>query len=862
MAAPTFFTIVGDFRSVITDVLGDKDYDPDFSDVVATVSFTPLVTPGQIIRAPYAKPRPLGILPTRIEGFIDTDGRLKLYSDPEIKPITKTKIKGYDYSPIRLLADTKYLDLGGQPLYYQVTFKDVVYNGLERRLKPIVFQAPTVDVELNLISLLGVHHSATAITPPVGSIAILPTSARIERKQLIFTVQGVDIPAPIDISGFGELSAADLERVRQELLRGIKVVDDKIVVTNPKTGEMLVWNGTEWVNTAAGYTRAEIDGKLSGLASGLARKPAVVDMLNDPPATPAVGATYIIDKTPTGDWVAHENDTVFWDGSQWVFGPPNKGDTHTVLSSNASMTWNGTDWVSVGSQAAKLGELDDVTLGAIPSSGDVVSWDGAKWVNNPVPKPALGEITDVDLLGVQPNQVLEFDGTKWVPVSLPGRNLDALVDVNVPAPLGGDILSFDTVTNKWVGLAPKLVTSPLNGLTDVTATTPSEGDVLRWDAVAGQWVNRVLPSTLDDLSDVDVDVAMLNDGDMLAWDGSKWSPVVLRLDTDALEDVSLLSPQNEDFLVFNGAEWENRPVPLGDLADLAVSSPVDGEVLTYDGGVWFNQAPAAVPQTLGALTDVDTSGVSAGKVLSFDGTGWVAAATAQTINDLTDVDTSAAADKTVLQWDGSARLWKPVADLGYLKPAQAYSKPEVDAKLAALMTGMIHGESVNSITNTPPAPTVGDLFIVGTAPTGAWAGQANNLAYWDGAAWIFEAPQSGESHLVESLSETWHWSGTAWVKVAAAATGGASAVGDLWVVGSIQTSWLTETQFRAALGLNSTEDRKWVLADGRNVAGSQFQTITGLTNVPDLRGSYLRMAGQNSNSQPDWNGEALRGFQG
>ena len=181
MAAPTFFTIVGDFRSVITDALGDKDYDPDFGDVVATVSFTPLVTPGQIIRAPYAKPRPLGILPTRIEGFIDTDGRLKLYSDPEIKPITKTKIKGYDYSPIRLLADTKYLDLGGQPLYYQVTFKDVVYNGLERRLKPIVFQAPTVDVELNLISLLGVHHSATAITPPTGSIAILPTSAWIER---------------------------------------------------------------------------------------------------------------------------------------------------------------------------------------------------------------------------------------------------------------------------------------------------------------------------------------------------------------------------------------------------------------------------------------------------------------------------------------------------------------------------------------------------------------------------------------------------------------------------------------------------------------------------------------------------------
>ena len=541
MTAPTFFTVVGDFRSVITDALGDQDYDPDFSDIVAVVSFTPIVTPGQIIRAPQAKPRPLGILPTRIEGFIDTDGRLKLYSDPEISP----KVKGtprtvhwYDYSPIRLLADTDFLDLGGQPLYYQVTFKDVVYNGLERRLKPIVFQAPTVDVELNLISLLGVHHSATAVTPPVGSIAILPTSARIERKQLIFTVQGVDIPSPIDITGFGELSPADLEKVRQELLQGIKVVDDKIVVTNPQTGEMLVWNGTAWVNTAAGYSRAEIDGKLSGLASGLARKPAVVDMLNDPPATPAVGATYIIDKTPTGDWVGHADHIAFWDGSHWVFGAPTKGDTHTVLSSNASMTWNGTDWVSVGSQAAKLGELDDVTLGAVPSKNDAVMWDGAKWINQPLSKVAgkVSNHTDVDTTGAKDKDHLVFvakDG-KWKPTAL-DHTLDGLEDTALPTVLNaGDVVVWDAAAQKWTAKAPSGLSVALDGLLDVNASVPVDGDVLMWDDTAKEWINDSQ-----------------------------------RLD-DSLDDVMVIDPQNEDFLVFNGAEWENRPVPLGDLADLAV----------------------------------------------------------------------------------------------------------------------------------------------------------------------------------------------------------------------------------------------------------------------------------------------------
>jgi hypothetical protein len=40
--------------------------------------------------------------------------------------------------------------------------------------------------------------------------------------------------------------------------------------------------------------------------------------------------------------------------------------------------------------------------------------------------------------------------------------------------------------------------------------------------------------------------------------------------------------------------------------------------------------------------------------------------------------------------------------------------------------------------NTPPgSPTDGDRYIVGTAPTGAWVGQANKLARWLDGAWSF-----------------------------------------------------------------------------------------------------------------------------
>src|SRR4030042_829104 len=53
-------------------------------------------------------------------------------------------------------------------------------------------------------------------------------------------------------------------------------------------------------------------------------------------------------------------------------------------------------------------------------------------------------------------------------------------------------------------------------------------------------------------------------------------------------------------------------------------------------------------------------------------------------------------------------------------------------------------------------------------------------------------------------------------------------------VGSVIQSMLTEAQFQAVYGSG------WVLCDGRSVAGSFFQSITGNSNIPDNRSLYLR----------------------
>jgi hypothetical protein len=61
-------------------------------------------------------------------------------------------------------------------------------------------------------------------------------------------------------------------------------------------------------------------------------------------------------------------------------------------------------------------------------------------------------------------------------------------------------------------------------------------------------------------------------------------------------------------------------------------------------------------------------------------------------------------------------------------------------------------------------------------------------------------------------------------------------------LGSIVHSMLDETTFNTQClnpGTNSHANT-WVIADGRNVAGSGYATLTGSSTIPDLRGIFLR----------------------
>ena len=69
------------------------------------------------------------------------------------------------------------------------------------------------------------------------------------------------------------------------------------------------------------------------------------------------------------------------------------------------------------------------------------------------------------------------------------------------------------------------------------------------------------------------------------------------------------------------------------------------------------------------------------------------------------------------------------------------------------------------LTNTPPSsPTDGDMYIIGSSPTGSWASYSGYVAKWSAliAAWEFYSPKNGWQFQSTSAREVYRRTGGAW----------------------------------------------------------------------------------------------------
>lgn len=94
-----------------------------------------------------------------------------------------------------------------------------------------------------------------------------------------------------------------------------------------------------------------------------------------------------------------------------------------------------------------------------------------------------------------------------------------------------------------------------------------------------------------------------------------------------------------------------------------------------------------------------------------------------------------------------------LVNLGYL-----------DTRIDEVAQDAFWKDPVIDFQTTPPvSPTTGDRYVVTATATGAWTGQENNIAEWNGVGWDFEIPSNGFTLVNLADGSYRKYNGTSWI---------------------------------------------------------------------------------------------------
>lgn len=146
----------------------------------------------------------------------------------------------------------------------------------------------------------------------------------------------------------------------------------------------------------------------------------------------------------------------------------------------------------------------------------------------------------------------------------------------------------------------------------------------------------------------------------------------------------------------------------------------------------------------------------------------------------------------------------PRFGLPMLVPGQA-QKEAFHNEALALVDALLHAAvEEGPISDPPTQPEAGRSWIVGEAPTGAWAGRADAVVTWTEGGWRFAAAAPGML-VWNKASELWmRWTGEAWsegtIPASALLIGGQQVVGPrLPEVPSASGGTVIDVEARAAI---------------------------------------------------------------
>jgi hypothetical protein len=97
---------------------------------------------------------------------------------------------------------------------------------------------------------------------------------------------------------------------------------------------------------------------------------------------------------------------------------------------------------------------------------------------------------------------------------------------------------------------------------------------------------------------------------------------------------------------------------------------------------------------------------------------------------------------------GTARF-----DFPLLSAGQAQKEMTVNESFQALDLLVAAAVEQEALADPPASPTIGSCYIVGSSPTGDWAGKTQSVAGYTSGGWRFVAPLEGLSAYVKSIGQ-------------------------------------------------------------------------------------------------------------
>ncbi len=159
-----------------------------------------------------------------------------------------------------------------------------------------------------------------------------------------------------------------------------------------------------------------------------------------------------------------------------------------------------------------------------------------------------------------------------------------------------------------------------------------------------------------------------------------------------------------------------------------------------------------------------------------------------------------------------------------VEQAQAQKEVTVNEALKRI-DALLNCGAVSATSTTPSAtPSEGDVYIVAPNATDDWAGQDNNIAYYD-QIWRFIPPKSGSTLWVQDVAGLYYFNGTAWDITTSSGGGSNTSAPQFGINSTADTTNRLSVRSEAALFTAESQDIRTIInkTDSTDTASHLFQ---------------------------------------